>query len=53
VTEKLRTSPEGARRVGNAIGVDWSLFEFSDYYRRQRLERMEHETERDWADEHS
>jgi Protein of unknown function (DUF5661) len=89
MTESRRTSPEEARRVGDAIGVDWNRFdleqfrmgmdvefehgshdpqtdvtlddpiitgkialahmkEFPDYY--ERLERMEREAEREWAD---
>jgi hypothetical protein len=89
MTEKRRTSPDEAKRVGDAIGVDWDRFdleqfrmgmdvelehgshdpqtdvtnddpiitgkialahmkEFPDYY--ARLERMEREAERDWAD---
>src|SRR6185295_14011876 len=89
VTETCRTTSEEARRVGDAIGVDWSRFdleqfragmdvefehgshdpqtdvthddpiitgkialahmkEFPDYY--ERLERMEREAEREWAD---
>ena len=89
MTESRRTSTEEARRVGDAIGVDWNRFdleqfrtgwtsssstaattrrrtsphddpiitgkialahmkEFPDYY--ERLERMEREAERDWAD---
>jgi hypothetical protein len=52
VTAKLRTTSEEARRVGNASGVDWSCSS-SDYYRRQRLERIEDEPERDWAGDSS
>jgi hypothetical protein len=89
VTETKRTSIDEARRVGDAIGVDWERFdldqfrrgmdveyehgthdpqtdvthddpiltgkiafahmkEFPDYY--DRLERMEREAERDWAE---
>jgi hypothetical protein len=89
MTEIRRTSPEEARRVGDAIGVDWNRFDldqfrigmdvefehgshdpqtdvtrddpittgkialahmkdFPDYY--ERLERMEREAEREWAD---
>jgi hypothetical protein len=89
VTETRRTTTEEAKRVGDAIGVDWDRFdleqfragmdveyehgshdpqtdvtgddpivtgkialahmkEFPDYY--ERLERMEQEAERDWAD---
>jgi hypothetical protein len=89
VTEAGRTSIEEARRVGEAIGVDWDRFdidqfrkgmdvefehgshdpqtdvthddpivtgkiafahmkEFPDYY--ARLEQMEREAERDWAE---
>jgi hypothetical protein len=89
MTEKRRTTAEEARRVGDAIGVDWNRFdleqfrtgmdvefehgsqdpqtdvthddpivtgkialahmkEFPDYY--ERLERMEAEAEREWAD---
>jgi hypothetical protein len=89
VTEQARTTPEEAKRVGDAIGVDWPRFdleqfragmdvelehgshdpqtdvtgddpivtgkialahmkEFPDYY--ERLERMEREAERDWAE---
>ena len=89
MTESGRTSLEEARRVGDAIGVDWNRFdleqfrmgmdvefehgshdpqtdvtlddpiitgkialahmkEFPDYY--ERLERMEREAEREWAD---
>jgi uncharacterized protein DUF5661 len=89
MTEKQRTTKEEARRVGDAIGVDWTRFdleqfragmdvelehgshdaqtdvtgddpivtgkialahmkEFPDYY--ERLERMEREAERDWAE---
>lgn len=88
MSEKRRTSIEEARRVGDAIGVDWEVFdielfrqgmdvefehgsqdpqtnvtnddpittgkialahmkEFPDYY--ERLERMEEEAKRDWA----
>ena len=86
--EKRRTTTHEARRVGDAIGVDWDCFdveqfragmdvefehgshdpqtdvthddpivtgkialahmkEFPDYY--ERLDRMEHEAEREWA----
>ena len=89
VTETKRTSIDEARRVGDAIGVDWERFdldqfrrgmdveyehgthdpqtdvthddpiltgkiafahmkEFPDYY--DRLEQMEREAERDWAE---
>jgi hypothetical protein len=89
MTEQPRTTPEEAKRVGDAIGVDWARFdfeqfragmdvelehgshdpqtdvtgddpivtgkialahmkEFPDYY--ERLERMEREAERDWAE---
>jgi uncharacterized protein DUF5661 len=89
VSEARRTTLEEARRVGDAIGVDWDRFdleqfragmdvelehgshdpqtdvtgddpimtgkialahmkEFPDYY--ERLERMEAEAEREWAD---
>jgi hypothetical protein len=89
MTEERRTSAEEARRVGDAIGVDWDRFdleqfragmdvefehgshdpqtdvtgddpivtgkialahmkEFPDYY--DRLERMEREAERYWAE---
>ncbi len=89
MTEQRRTSTEEAKRVGDAIGVDWTRFdldqfragmdvefehgshdpqtdvtrddpivtgkialahmkEFSDYY--ERLERMEREAEREWAE---
>ena len=89
MAETRRTTSEEARRVGDAIGVDWNRFdleqfrvgmdvelehgshdpqtdvtgddaivtgkialahmkEFPDYY--ERLERMEAEAERDWAD---
>jgi hypothetical protein len=89
LTEQRRTSTEEAKRVGDAIGVDWTRFEleqfragmdvefehgshdpqtdvtgddpiitgkialahmkeFPDYY--ERLERMEREAERDWAE---
>ena len=89
MSEQKRTTPEEARRVGDAIGVDWERFdleqfragmdveyehgvqdpqtdvtgddpivtgkialahmkEFPDYY--ERLERMEAEAERDWAE---
>jgi Protein of unknown function (DUF5661) len=92
MTEQRRTTTEEARRVGDAIGVDWTLFgleqfragmdvelehgshdpqtdvtgddpivtgkialahmkEFPDYY--ERLERMEREAERDWAEKSS
>jgi hypothetical protein len=88
VSEQKRTTPEEARRVGDAIGVDWERYdleqfragmdvefehgrhdpqtdvtgddpiitgkialahmkEFPDYY--ERLERMEEEAKRDWA----
>lgn len=89
MTETKRTSIDEARRVGDAIGVDWERFdldqfrrgmdveyehgthdpqtdvthddpiltgkiafahmkEFPDYY--DRLEQMEREAERDWAE---
>jgi hypothetical protein len=89
VTEHRRTTPEQARGVGDAIGVDWEridleqfragmdveyehgshdpqtdvtgddpittgkialahMKEFPDYY--ERLERMEEEAKRDWAE---
>jgi DNA-directed RNA polymerase alpha subunit len=89
VTEHRRTTPEEARSVGDAIGVNWERFEleqfragmdveyehgshdpqtdvtgddpiitgkialahmkeFPDYY--ERLERMEEEAKRDWAE---
>jgi Protein of unknown function (DUF5661) len=89
MTEQRRTTIEEAKRVGDAIGVDWSRFdleqfragmdvefehgvhdaqtdvthddpiitgkialahmkEFPDYY--ERLERMEREAEREWAE---
>ncbi len=89
MAEQQRTTIEEARRVGEAIGVDWERFdleqfrrgmdvefehgshdpqtdvthddpivtgkialahmkEFPDYY--ERLERMEREAEREWAD---
>jgi Protein of unknown function (DUF5661) len=89
MTEHRRTTTEEAKRVGDAIGVDWSRFdleqfragmdvefehgahdpqtdvtgddpiitgkialahmkEFPDYY--ARLERMEREAEREWAE---
>jgi hypothetical protein len=89
MTEERRTTSEEAKRVGDAIGVDWTRFdleqfragmdvelehgthdpqtdvsgddpiitgkialahmkEFPDYY--ERLERMEREAERDWAE---
>jgi hypothetical protein len=89
MTEPQRTTIEEAKRVGDAIGVDWSRFdleqfragmdvelehgahdpqtdvtgddpittgkialahmkEFPDYY--ERLERMEREAEREWAE---
>jgi hypothetical protein len=89
VTERERTSIDEARRVGDAIGVDWDRFdidqfrkgmdvefehgshdpqtdvthddpimtgkialahmkELPDYY--ERLERMESEAEREWAE---
>jgi hypothetical protein len=89
MSEKRRTSPDDARRVGDAIGVDWGRFdleqfragmdvefehgghdpqtdvtnddpvltgkialahlkEFPDYY--ARLERMEEEAKREWAE---
>jgi Protein of unknown function (DUF5661) len=89
VTEHRRTTPEEARNVGDAIGVNWERFdleqfragmdveyehgshdpqtdvtgddpiitakialahmkEFPDYY--ERLERMEEEAKRDWAE---
>jgi hypothetical protein len=92
MTETRRTSSEEARRVGDAIGVDWSRFdleqfragmdvefehgsqdpqtnvtdddpivtgkialahmkEFPDYY--ERLEKMEAEAERYWAEQES
>jgi hypothetical protein len=31
VTEKQRTTNEEARRVGDAIGVDWSRFELEQF----------------------
>jgi hypothetical protein len=91
MTERIRkTSRAEARRVGDAIGIDWARFdlaqfqagidvefehgghdpqtdvtgddpiltgkialahmkEFPDYY--QRLERMEEEAKRDWAEQ--
>ena len=89
MTEQRRTTTDEAKRVGDAIGVDWTRFdldqfragmdvefehgshdpqtdvtrddpivtgkialahmkEFSDYY--ERLERMEREAEREWAE---
>ena len=89
MTEDRRTTPEEARGVGDAIGVEWERFdleqfragmdveyehgshdpqtdvtgddpiitgkialahmkEFPDYY--ERLERMEEEAKRDWAE---
>lgn len=89
MTEHRRTTPEEARSVGDAIGVNWERFdleqfragmdveyehgshdpqtdvtgddpiitakialahmkEFPDYY--ERLERMEEEAKRDWAE---
>ena len=89
MTEQRRTSSEEAKRVGDAIGVDWERFdleqfragmdveyehgshdrqtdvthddpivtgkialahmkEFPDYY--ERLEKMEAEAEREWAE---
>jgi len=89
MTETTRTTLDEARRVGDAIGVDWERYdleqfragmdvelehgshdaqtdvtgndpiltgkialahmkEFPDYY--ERLERMEAEAERDWAE---
>jgi Protein of unknown function (DUF5661) len=89
MTEQRRTTTEEAKRVGDAIGVDWTRFdldqfragmdvefehgshdpqtdvtgddpivtgkialahmkEFPDYY--ARLERMESEAEREWAE---
>ena len=89
MTEHRRTTPEEARNVGDAIGVNWERFdleqfragmdveyehgshdpqtdvtgddpiitakialahmkEFPDYY--ERLERMEEEAKRDWAE---
>ena len=89
MTEQRRTTTEEAKRVGDAIGVDWTRFdleqfragidvefehgshdpqtdvtgddpivtgkiafahmkEFADYY--ERLERMEAEAKRHWAD---
>ena len=58
MTEEGRTTSEEAKRVGDAIGVDWTRFtgkialahmnEFPDYY--ERLERMEREAEREWAE---
>ena len=92
MSENKRTSPEEARRVGDAIGVDWSRFdleqfragmdvefehgshdpqtdvtgddpiltgkiafahmkEFPDYY--ERLELMEEEAKREWAERRS
>jgi hypothetical protein len=89
MTEERRTTSEEAKRVGDAIRVDWTRFdleqfragmdvelehgthdpqtdvsgddpiitgkialahmkEFPDYY--ERLERMEREAERDWAE---
>jgi uncharacterized protein DUF5661 len=89
MTEQRRTTSEEAKRVGDAIGVDWTRFdlehfragmdvelehgahdpqtdvtgddpiitgkialahmkEFPDYY--ERLERMEREAEREWAE---
>ena len=89
MTEPRRMTTEEAKRVGDAIGVDWTRFdldqfragmdvefehgshdpqtnvtgddpivtgkialahmkEFSDYY--ERLERMEREAEREWAE---
>jgi hypothetical protein len=89
MTEQRRTTSEEAKRVGDAIGVDWTRFdleqfragmdvefehgshdpqtdvtgddpivtgkialahmkEFSDYY--ERLEQMEREAEREWAE---
>ena len=89
MTEERRTTSEEARRVGDAIGVDWDRFdveqfragmdvefehgshdhqtnvtdddpivtgkialahmkEFPDYY--ERLEKMEAEAEREWAE---
>jgi hypothetical protein len=89
LSEHKRTTPEEARRIGDAIGVDWDQFdleqfragmdveyehgahdpqtdvtgddpiitgkiafahmkEFPDYY--ERLERMEAEAKREWAE---
>jgi uncharacterized protein DUF5661 len=89
MTEQRRTTTEEAKRVGDAIGVDWMRFdleqfrmgmdvefehgshdpqtdvtgddpivtgkialahmkEFPDYY--ERLERMERDAEREWAE---
>jgi Protein of unknown function (DUF5661) len=31
VTEERRTTPEEARRVGDAIGVDWTLFDLEQF----------------------
>jgi hypothetical protein len=58
VTETRRTTAAGARRVGDAIGVDDPIVtgkialarmkEFPGYH--ERLERMERDAERDWAE---
>lgn len=89
VSDRTKTTPEEARRIGDEIGVDWSRFEleqfragldvefehgshdpqtdvtgddpiltgkialahikeFPDYY--ERLERMEAQAKRDWAE---
>lgn len=31
MTETRRTSPEEARRVGDAIGVDWNRFDLDEF----------------------
>jgi hypothetical protein len=53
MTEARRITIEEVRRVGDAIGVDWSRFALEqfpaawmDYY--EGLDRMERQAERDW-----